>query len=86
MVFFAIDFSREIDAVFSKNYILGMPAPKGVIIISAPQNVIVNRIRTRAEKGWVGTLHRPIIHSDELLNQWVSKACKTVDFTRAYFN
>ena len=52
---------------------MGMPAPKGVIIISAPQNVIVNRIRTRAEKGWVGTLHRPIIHSDELLNQWYLK-------------
>jgi len=80
-VFSIVDFSRKINPELITRYIRDMPQPKGTIIITASPKVLVSRIRNRAKEGIVNTWHRPIVDS-ALLEDWVSKACEVIQYTR----
>ncbi|HVM73244.1 MAG TPA: hypothetical protein VMT91_15875 [Anaerolineales bacterium] len=82
MVFFCVDFSKEVDPEIVRRYIRGIPLPAGVLIFHAAPEVIASRLRQRAKEGRLASFHRDIIDTN-LLEEWVCKACEIVQHARA---
>jgi thymidylate kinase len=73
-VFSIVNFNQTIDPGRINQYIQALPRPEGTVIFIAPPEIIINRIRERANYGVVNTWHRQIVDTD-LLEDWVKKGC-----------
>jgi thymidylate kinase len=79
-----VNYTEDIDEKVINQYIKLMPPPAGVAILFAPPQVIVARIRKRAQNGLVNNWHRRIVDTD-LLDEWVEKACEITKIARQGF-
>jgi hypothetical protein len=82
-VFSIVNFNQPIDPGRINQYIKAMPRPVGTIILYAPPEIIVERIRKRADCGVVNAWHSQIVNTN-LLEGWVKKGCEILMLASQY--